>query len=525
MSKSLSGRFLKSSVIRIIETFLGIVIGFLMLPFMVSSLGEHLYGLWIIVSSITGALYIFDLGFASAVTRFISKSLAVEDRKETSKIVSSAFFIYFILALIIILVSLAASFFASHWDVDSDNASLVQILVIITGINIALEFPFKAFAGIASYHMRYDLLAISRIVFKLLSTAAIVWAVLTGYQLIAIALIGLVASVLSNLTFYFIAKYLEPDVTVKLSYIDKSIIKSLSGYSTWVFFIDIFRMLKERGDLWIIGYLLSAAQLTIYYVALRLVEYAVQILVSAVNMTTPLITADYAKGDIKALVQKIYLFSRLNSILALITIFGFVLFAQEVFQFWIGGEFDAESAYFICCVVLIGKMIAFANSPVANALMAINKPRTLSIITAGEALVSLIATYLLVYSYGLEGAAFGVVFPLLFTRTILLHLCLKQDIDFSILTIYKNLLKSLAVLAVPFIVIFYIKSQLLVAISFGYFIGLICLFVLMTYLSISFMFTSKERDALSQVLPAKLYRLLFGLNIVLTRKQRLEKDV
>ncbi|UZE94363.1 oligosaccharide flippase family protein [Alkalimarinus alittae] len=524
MSSTLSSRFLKSSALRIVETFLGIIIGFFMLPFMVASLGEHLYGIWIIVSSITGALYIFDLGFATAVTRYISKSLAVDDRKETSKIVSSAFFIYFILALVIMVVSLAASFFATHWDVDADNANLVQILVIITGVNIALEFPFKAFSGIAAYHMRYDLLALSRIVFKILSTAAIVWAVMTGYQLIAIALIGLLASILSNFTFYFIAKYLEPNVNVKFSYIDKAIIKSLSGYSAWVFFIDMSRMLKERGDLWVIGYLLSAAQLTVYYVALRLVDYAVQILVSAVNMTTPLITADYAKGDIKALVQKIYLFSRLNSILALITIFGFVLFAQEVFQFWMGGTFDASTAYTICCIVLFGKMLAFANSPVANALMAINKPRTLSIITAGEAVVSLTATFLLVYYYGLEGAALGVVFPLLFTRTVLIHLCLQRDIDFSILTIYRNLLKSAAVLAVPFCTVLYIKSQLLSDISFAYFIGLIGLFVLMTYLSISFMFTKKEQEALSHVLPSKLYRLLFGVRLALAHHQRVERN-
>ena len=72
MPQSLSKRFLKSSLLRTIETFLLIIIGFFMLPFMVSNLGDELYGIWIIVSSITGALYIFDLGFAS-VKKLISR--------------------------------------------------------------------------------------------------------------------------------------------------------------------------------------------------------------------------------------------------------------------------------------------------------------------------------------------------------------------------------------------------------------------------------------------------------------------
>ncbi|MFD2228563.1 oligosaccharide flippase family protein [Alkalimarinus sediminis] len=511
MAQSLSNRFLKSSLLRTIETLLSIVVGFFMLPFMVSSLGEHLYGIWIIVSSITGVLYIFDLGFATAVTRFISKSLAVDDRKETSKIVSSAFFIYFILALIIMVVSLAASFFASHWDVDGSNANLIQILVIITGVNIALEFPFKAFSGIAAYHMRYDLLALSRIIFKLLSTAFIVWAVMTGYQLIAIAIIGLLASVLSNITFYSIAKYLEPDVKVKVRYINKSIIKSLSGYSAWAFFIDTSRLLKERGDLWIIGYLLSAAQLTVYYVALRLVEYATQILFSAVNMTTPLLTADFSKGDFKAFEQKLYLFTRLNSVLGLITIFGFILFANELFTFWMGDKFDADTAFLICCVVLAGKMVAFFAAPIGNGLMAINKPRTLSMVVAFEAVVSLVTAYFLILSYGLTGAAFGVVLPFLFTRTFLIFYLLQKDIKFSILSIYQKLVKSFVVLSLPFMAVFYIKYQLSSSLSLLYFFALILLYGLLTYLVLPLLFTLDEKRDLKKILPHKIYLLLFGV--------------
>ncbi len=509
MSQSLSARFLKSSLLRTIETLLAIVVGFFMLPFMVSSLGDELYGIWIIVSSITGALYIFDLGFASAVTRFISKSLAVDDRQETNRVVSSAFFIYSVLALIILLVTVSASFFALHWTDDPENANLIQILIVITGINIAVEFPFKAFAGIASYHMRYDLLALSRIVFKLLSTGATIWAVLCGYQLIAIATIALISSFSSNLTFYYIAKHLEPKIGVSVGSVNKATIKALTGYSAWAFFIDVSRLLKERGDLWVIGYLLTASQLTVYYVALRLVEYATQFLFSAVNMTTPLFATDFSRKDFDAFSQKLYLFTRLNAILGFITVFGFILFAKEFFSFWMGTSFDAETAFQICCIVLAGKMIAFSSSPVGNSLMAINKPRTLSFVVAFEAVVGLSASYFLILQYGLKGAAVGVVLPFLFTRTFLVFYLLRKDIEFSMLTIYRNFLQSGIVLSVPFTVIFYIKYQFHESFNFIHFISLVGLFIVLTYLSIPLLFKETEKKELKKLLPTKIFMLLF----------------
>ena len=48
-----------------------IAIGVFMLPFMVSHLGEDLYGLWVIIGGLTASLYILDFGFAAAVARFL----------------------------------------------------------------------------------------------------------------------------------------------------------------------------------------------------------------------------------------------------------------------------------------------------------------------------------------------------------------------------------------------------------------------------------------------------------------------
>jgi len=372
--------------------------------------------------------------------------------------------------------------------------------------------------------MRYDLLALSRIVFKLLSTGATIWAILSGYQLIAIATIALISSFSSNLTFYFIAKHLEPEVGVRVGSVNKVTIKALTGYSAWAFFIDVSRLLKERGDLWVIGYLLTASQLTVYYVALRLVEYATQFLFSAVNMTTPLFATDFSRKDFDAFSQKLYLFTRLNAILGCITVFGFILFAEEFFSLWMGESFDANTAFQICCIVLVGKMIAFSSSPVGNSLMAINKPKTLSFVVAFEAVVGLTASYFLILEYGLKGAAVGVVLPFLFTRTFLIFYLLKKDISFSILVIYKNYIKSAFVLAVPFLTVLYSKLYLADLINMVYLAVLMLLFVLLTYISLPVLFTSKEKEELKIMLPGKIFKLLFGLSILFNSKPKVNRE-
>ena len=62
----------RGSVVRVASTVVQMAIGFLMMPFMISSLGDHQYGLYVAAGGFVANFYLLDLGFSTAVMRNIA---------------------------------------------------------------------------------------------------------------------------------------------------------------------------------------------------------------------------------------------------------------------------------------------------------------------------------------------------------------------------------------------------------------------------------------------------------------------
>ncbi|MEQ8205984.1 MAG: hypothetical protein RIA65_07405, partial [Woeseia sp.] len=56
-----------------------IVISFFLAPFIVKSLGNTWYGIWVIMMQFTGYLYLLDFGVRESVIRYVSKFLASKE--------------------------------------------------------------------------------------------------------------------------------------------------------------------------------------------------------------------------------------------------------------------------------------------------------------------------------------------------------------------------------------------------------------------------------------------------------------
>ncbi|WP_375177131.1 lipopolysaccharide biosynthesis protein [Marinobacter mobilis] len=452
-------RFLASSFARTLETIVSIVAGLIMMPLMIRLLGEDLYGIWIVIGSIIGSLYLFDIGMASSVTRFISFALSRNDQQQATKVVSTAFAIYSCLALIVFTASVIIAFLSGYIVENPDNTRLVQMLIIIVGMNVAVEFPFKSFAGIAGYHLRQDLMSYSRIIFKVLSAALTAYLLFAGYQLIAVALVQLTSSLLSNLVFRYIAYYLEPELKVRLSSVDRPTFKEVFGFSSWSFVIDFTRLLKERGDVWMVAAFTSPALLTVYYVGARLVEYSNQLLYKAFGFTLPLYTEAIAREDDRELKRKVRLFLRLNAMVSGLVLIGAFLFGRDVIRIWMGDLFNAEDASLVFIVLLAAKLLVFTTNPFTNVLFAMAKHRYQAYVSVVEAITSLalIPVFMHLMENPLLAASLAIGLPFTISRTLIIPFVVQQNTQLTILFLYKTLLP----LTIPLLLFGYLCHLLL----------------------------------------------------------------
>lgn len=414
---------LRGSVLQALESIVAIAVGFITLPLMLKHLGADLYGVWVLVGGFTTLLYIFDLGFASSVTRSVASTIAVKNYEKTNSIVNSALVIYSGLALVILLVVGAIAMFYQP-DVIRQVMSPGQFqwVIMIVGLSIAIEFPFKAFAGLTSAHLRYDLVAAYRIITKLLNTAALFYLLFNNYGLVAIAVLQLVTGIVSNLFFFFMAKNVYRELDVAPSYISRDIMKELFHFSSWAFLIDINRMLKERIDLFFIGGYVSLAAVSIYYVPVRLVEYTLQLLYKALNLSLPILTGNSSKGEPEKFRENLILFNRINVYFAVLTFFFFLLYGKTILYYWMGASFDSDSAYLILLVLMGARLSALSSNGFNNALYAQAKHKVIAYINFMEAIATaiLLMLFLVVTNKGPLGAAAAIAIPLCLGRLVVL---------------------------------------------------------------------------------------------------------
>lgn len=445
---SLAKKLFRGSVAQTLMTLVNIGVGLFMLPFMISHLGESLYGIWILIGGFTASLYLFDFGFATAVTRFMSRLINQGDEAGANRVINSALVIYTGLALLVLSTTLLIVWISPIWVENPANVEMVQLLIFLSGLSLAIAFPFKAFAGIATAYVRYDLMAWTRIVIKLVATGFTIAALLSGYKLIAVALIHFCGSLASDLAVVAIARYLFKPLRLKRSFVDKSTIQSLSGYSSWAFLIDVTRLLKSKADVFIIAGLIGTGPLTIYYVATRLVEYSQEFLSKATGMTTPVFAGYQAREDHEGLRSKTILFVRINLLLGAFAAFGLVLLGLPLIRLWMGADFEYQQAYEVLSIMIVGRIVAFTFAPLSNVLMAIAKPRLLAYLSMVEAAISLVLIYLAlaVFEAGITGAAAAMVLPFFVTRTIVQPLIIQRQIGLSMLRLYRSMLKPILLL-------------------------------------------------------------------------------
>jgi O-antigen/teichoic acid export membrane protein len=449
---SIPQKLFRGSVAQSIQIIVNIVIGLFMLPFMMSQLGESLYGIWILIGGLTASLYLFDFGFASAVIRSMAHHISRGDDESSNRTVNSALVVYTCLGFLVMAATVIICWVSDRWVDNPQNVEIVRLLILIGGCTLAIEFPFKAFAGISGAYVRYDLSAWSRIAIRLVMTGMTIWALLSGYKLVALAILQFGGSLIGNVVFFLIARHLHKPLRISWAYVNKKTMKILLNYSVWTFVMDLSQIAKNKAPIFFVAAYLGPSALAVYYVAVRLGDFALQLLTRATNMSTPVLAGYQAKGDMNAFRDKLIVFVRINFLMGLFAVYGFFFLGEPFIRIWMGPDFAYHQVYIAGVVIISGQMAAYIFAPLGSALMAISRHRWQAIINICEVAgaTALIFIGLDFLKTGLIGTAIGVALPLLIGRLVFLPWAVSREIKLSVWCLYRQLIKPAILIATAY---------------------------------------------------------------------------
>ena len=404
-----------------------IAIAFMLSPFLVHTLGDTKYGIWSIITALTGYMTLLDLGVSSAIAKYVSKHKASNDYESINVVFSSGIVILlFVGAILIALSPFIADLIVSAFKFDTALKDAVHTLVIIAAVDIAIFVASGVFYGAFFGFQRNEITNAAQL-FSASLRAICMYVVLTsGYDLVAMGIVSLVASTLTTLLLAFFLRRVEPQVEITTRNAKKSSIASVFNYSKFTFLTMLGLQLIYYSDAFVVGYFLSAAAITIYTIPWSLSEYSNKVIMAVTQTFVPVFSAQEATNE-KALYHTYITGTKAILLLSNLLCIGVLTLGDEFVGYWMGPRYAVECSALLT-IMFITLLIKSPQHLSYSILLGTANHQKFSIYNMMFSIANLILSILLVQKFGLIGVAaataitqilfYAVVTPILTSRVI-----------------------------------------------------------------------------------------------------------
>jgi O-antigen/teichoic acid export membrane protein len=426
------------SILRMVEFFAVALVTLAMTPFIIHSLGDKMYGLWIFVGSFLGYYGLMDFGFNSAVQRFLSRAIGLKDDLEANKVINTAIYVFAALGTLVFILSFILAYIMPVLIKNITEIFTFRVVVIILGVNFALGFPMRIFYGILTSHLRYEISTMVEIIKLIIRTILIIFFLKKGYGLITLAFITFVMDIGGYLVRYFIVKKLYPYIVFSSKYFERSKIRSLFGYSVYTFISQIADQLRFNIDNLVITAFMGLSAVTLYSIAARLIKYFMDFVGSAIGMLTPVFSQYEACGDYNSIREKFMLTTKVSCYLSIMIGGLIIMFGHAFIQRWVGERYI--NAYPILVILTLPMILALMQTPSIQLLYGISKHKFFTVSNSCEGIANIILSIVLVKKFGLLGVALGTAVPMVIVKLFIQPIFTCKAIGLSVRTYYLGII-------------------------------------------------------------------------------------
>ena len=450
-----------------------ITVSFFISPFIVHTLGNTGYGIWVLVGSLTGYLGILDLGMRPAIVKFVSRFKAIGDDLMINKIVNTMLLAFSTIAVLVVLASIVVSYYAPKIvAVPVEYQSQFRLIIIIMGLNIAASFPFGVFNAVLNALQRFDLNNIIEISVFLARSAFIVLFLKLGGGLVSLGIIILMASLISFLLKARLCLNINKSMEINLKHANKDTMKMITGFSVYTFVIGIAGRINFQTDSIVIGTFLSPEAITFFAIGATMIDYLSN-LVSHMSMTiTPIASGFDATRDYERMKKLLFIGTKYCMIIILPIGMTFIILGNTFISLWMGPEYGKSSG--LVLTILMCANFGYLSQFVSGSIFyGLGKVKLLTVMNLGTALVNIIISVVLVKPYGIYGVALGTAIPLTIYGTLIQPYYICRVLQISIWQYLKKSYIVPLLAVVPFVVLIWIAGDLIVIDSFVSFWSLI----------------------------------------------------
>ena len=452
---STAGKLLRGSFFRNADMCIGLGLAFFVTPFIVTSLGNRMYGVWTLVGVFIGYYGLMDFGLASAASRYLSQALGKGDLDELNEVASTTFFLFSLIGLLVMLIAVLCAWACPYFTSIPAEGVIFRKLMLLIGAGTAIGFPLRVYSGVLTSYIRYDLLAYISIARAILSNAAIYYVLSRGGGIMTVAVISVVSGVMANAAVYAACRAWLPQVKIAPFKYDAAKVRQMFVYGGKTFACQFGDILRFRLDSALIAGFLNVALLTPYSIGVRLVDGFSQLVLNSAGMMLPVFSQYEGRGDYDAIRDALLKVTRLSSLLSAFVGFSVIFYAPAFILRWMGPGYD--SACTVATILCVGFILQLPQSPGIQLLYALSKHETYAWLNACEGALNLALSLYFLKRYGMYGVALGTAVEMVIFKLFVTPYFICRAIRLPVRQYLVDvILVTLAKAAVPLGIYFYL---------------------------------------------------------------------
>jgi len=405
MIKQSKNLFLKGLSSSYLQFGIVTIVGLWLTPYVLTFLSKAEYGVFAIFIDLIAWIALIEVTNGIMQSK-LAHYYATGNLDEAKKLASSAFWSQAVVAILILIVSIALSFNLELVVDLKEPIPYLKEAFILIGIASAVDIVGRTYASIMVASKKIYIDNYINIFIFLFRVSLIVLFLQEGYQILSLAIANLITSIISVCIKLYKVHKLGFSFPLHPRNISIEKISFLYSNGKWFMLGSLAGLLIFNIDRIIAGKVLGLETVTVYVITLKLYDLSEKMLSKVISISRPFIGDLYAKKEYRKLSELFVFMDQTYTFIVWGVGFGVLVISHFFIEWWVGSGFYGGDvlSYFMFLNFVLQAMVMPKRAYLASTLYEVKKQ---NIARALEGVMNLVLSLIFVHYFGLVGLVLG----------------------------------------------------------------------------------------------------------------------
>ena len=493
-----SRRFFSNTILNYAGQGFILALTFLTVPYTVHHLGPELFGVVALVQVMAGFAGLLNLGIGRALTKYVSELYWKGEFEAISQLFQTAWATSMMAGVAGLIGLIAPSdligrlFFRGGPEVEG----VVYFAICVSAFGLFTSMLLEVIVALPAGLQQFDICNALNVLVAIVRSLGPVIALASGYSIRAVLIVILASNLFAVVAFAVAACSLIPNLSLLPSF-SWPAFQKLFRFSLPLLLSALSSLIIFRIDRFILAYYMPLAAVTFFTLPYTLSE---KITTGVTNITSVVLpfTSELHSIGVQDKLHELYLQSTKTVTLVTVPFTAILLTLPEpILRFWLGSEYAERGTVVLSLLGAATFLNIITGVPTATSL-GMGRAWIPAGFAFATSAVSLVSNVIFIPRYGINGAAFAFLLPMLLLSPMFVYM-ITRSLNFSLWQLlHRGYLRPLICASVQSAILLFFRQYVNNIVT----LGMLCFVSLCAYgvLSLFLVISQQERIALVRVL-------------------------